>query len=375
MDIVVPKKDLQKLLERCHGVADKKSAVPALANVLLTAEGRTIRVAATDLYLGMSGECEAEVATRGAIAIPAKDTFERVKAMPEGPVQITVTEGARATIKAVGQPRRYTLPGLPGNDFPLLPKAGPDAPALELPVDVLALLMERTHFSISLDETRAHVNSALFEWSGDLVRMVSTDGHRLSKMESRVPGASATTSMLIPLKAIGELRRLVDAARAAKATVVQIRQAGPNAFFDVAGIQFSVRLIDAQFPPYESVLPAAPPFEVRAPRLKLVDAIKALQVAASEKTGGVKFTFTGGALRLTTESPEHGAGFDQVDIDYAGKEVTIGLNAKYVLDVLTAFDDDDAVLAFASELDPMVVKPGADTPGDSYIGVIMPCRL
>ena len=155
MDVVIPKKDISKLLERCHGVADKKSAVPALANVLLTAEGRALRVAATDLYLAMSGQAEAEIAVSGSIAVPAKDLFERVKAMPEGPVQITTTDGAQTTIKAVGQARRYTLHGLPGNDFPLLPKPSPDAPALELPVDLLSLLMARTHFSISTDETRA----------------------------------------------------------------------------------------------------------------------------------------------------------------------------------------------------------------------------
>src|SRR5262245_41474348 len=236
MDVVIPKKDLNKLLERCHGVADKKSAVPALANVLLTAEGRALRVAATDLYLAMSGQAEAEIAVAGSIAVPAKDLYERVKYMPEGPVQITTSDGAQTTIKAVGQARRYTLHGLPGNDFPLLPKPAADAPALELPVELLSLLMARTHFSISADETRAHVNSALFEWSGDRVRMVTTDGHRLSKMEATVAGTSATATMLIPLKAISELRRLTDQAKGEKVATLTIQQSGPNAFFTVSGM-------------------------------------------------------------------------------------------------------------------------------------------
>ena len=92
-------------------------------------------------------------------------------------------------------------------------RSAADAPRLELPVDQLALLIARTHFSISTDETRAHVNRALFEWAGDRVRMVTTDGHRLSKMEATVAGSSATATMLIPLKAIAELRRLAEEAR------------------------------------------------------------------------------------------------------------------------------------------------------------------
>src|SRR5262249_554140 len=153
----------------------------------------------------------------------------------------------QTTIKAVGSPRRYTLHGIPGSDFPALPKPASDAPTLELPVELLAKLVARTHFSISSDETRPHVNSALLEWSGDRVRMVTTEGHRLSKMEVTVAGSSATATMLVPLKAVSELRRLADEARAEKeAPAVVISQSGPNAFFSIAGMQFSVKLVDAQ---------------------------------------------------------------------------------------------------------------------------------
>src|SRR6185295_15911110 len=127
---------------------------------------------------------------------------ERIAAMPDGPVQVTTNEAAQTTLKAVGAQRRYTLHGIPGGDFPHLPQPAADAVPMEMPASTLALLMSRTHFSISTDETRPHVNSGLFEWSGDRVRMVSTDGHRLSKMEVAVKGGAPKAAMLIPLKAI-----------------------------------------------------------------------------------------------------------------------------------------------------------------------------
>ncbi|MCC6553182.1 MAG: DNA polymerase III subunit beta [Polyangiaceae bacterium] len=376
MDLVIAKKDLLRLVARCQGVADKKSAMPALANVLLAAEGNTLRVAATDLYLGVTGQTQAEVKTAGSVAVPAKDLLERVKAMPDGPIQITTTEGAQTTLKAVGSPRRYTLPGIPGSEFPQLPAPAADAPRLELPVDQLALLIARTHFSISTDETRAHVNSALFEWAGDRVRMVTTDGHRLSKMEATVAGSSATATMLIPLKAIAELRRLAEEARAEKeSATVGITQSGPNAFFSVAGMQFSVKLVDAQFPPYQQVIPSMTERSVHAPRLAFDDALRAISLAANDRTGGVKLSLVPGTLRITSESPDTGNGFDELSVDYQGPEVTIGFNAKYFRDVLGSIEDEEVVLGISGELDPAVLRPAGESSQQSYVAVIMPMRI
>ncbi|CAN98334.1 DNA polymerase III subunit beta [Sorangium sp. So ce327] len=376
MDLVIPKKDLLRLVARCQGVADKKSAMPALANVLLAAEGNAVRVAATDLYLGVTGQTHADIKTGGTVAVPARDLLERVKAMPDGPIQITTTEGAHTSLKAVGSPRRYTLPGLPGSEFPQLPAPAVDAPSLELPVEQLALLITRTHFSISTDETRAHVNSALFEWAGDRVRMVTTDGHRLSKMEATVSGSSATATMLIPLKAITELRRLAEEARAEKETpMVAITQSGPNAFFNIAGMQFSVKLVDAQFPPYQQVIPSVTERSVRAPRVAFAEALRAIALAANDRTGGVKLSIAPGTLRITSESPDTGAGFDEVAVDYSGPEVTIGFNAKYFLDVLASIDDEEVILGISGELDPAVIRPGSESNQQSYVAVIMPMRI
>ncbi|XXT18721.1 DNA polymerase III subunit beta [Sorangium sp. So ce429] len=376
MDLVIPKKDLLRLVARCQGVADKKSAMPALANVLLAADGNAVRVAATDLYLGVTGQTHADIKTGGSVAVPARDLLERVKAMPDGPIQITTTEGAHTSLKAVGSPRRYTLPGLPGSEFPQLPAPAQDAPSLELPVEQLALLITRTHFSISTDETRAHVNSALFEWAGDRVRMVTTDGHRLSKMEATVSGSSATATMLIPLKAITELRRLAEEARAEKETpMVAITQSGPNAFFNIAGMQFSVKLVDAQFPPYQQVIPSVTERSVRAPRVAFAEALKAIALAANDRTGGVKLSIAPGTLRITSESPDTGAGFDELSVDYNGPEVTIGFNAKYFLDVLASIDDEEVVLGISGELDPAVLRPGSESNQQSYVAVIMPMRI
>ena len=219
MELTVAKKDLLKIVARMQGVAERKSTMPVLANVLLAADGNNaLRLAATDLYLALMGRIPAEIAKGGSVAVSAKDLFERVKNMPDGPIVIASQENATTTIKASGTARRYTLRGMPGDDFPPLPQPAEGSPTLALDVDVLAELIAKTHFSISTDETRAHLNSALFEWDGDVVRMVTTDGHRLSKIDVKVSGRQASETMLIPLKAIQELRKLCDEMLAEGAT-------------------------------------------------------------------------------------------------------------------------------------------------------------
>lgn len=375
MQLVAEKRILLRLLHRCQGVADKKSTMPVLANVLLTAEGEALHVAATDLYISVAASMDASVTREGSVALPARDLYERVKAMPDGDVSLDVNDSAATTIQAVGSARRYTVHGLPGSDFPALPKPADDAQTFELTVNAVAQLISRTHFSISTDETRAHLNSALFECDESKVRMVTTDGHRLSKMEIDVEGLAAKTAMLLPLKAVMELRRLVDEVTTNRdETLVKISQTGPNAFFDIAGIRFSVKLIDAQFPPYEQVIPAVTDRAVRTPRMVFSEALRAVSLAASDRTGGVKLAVADNLLKITSESPESGNGFDQIEVDYAGPEISVGFNARYLLDVLNSIDAEDVTLGLSGELDPAVVRP-ADQDADTYIAVVMPMRI
>lgn len=378
MELTVAKRELLKLVTRMQGVAERKSTMPVLSNVLLAIDGPSaLRIAATDMYLALVGHVTVEVSKGGSVAVPVKDLLERIRMMPDGPLHLSTQDNASTTIKAAGSARRYTLRGMPGDDFPPLPSPAEGAPSLALDVDVLRELVDKTHFSISGDETRAHLNSALFEWDGDVVRMVTTDGHRLSKMEVKVNGRQASATMLIPLKAIQELRRLSeDIGSEAKdgepKPQLKITQSGSSAFFQTEGMTFAVRLVDAQFPPYSQVIPQQSEKLVRVPRAQFAEALRAVSIAASDRTGGVKLGLTKGTMRITTESPDSGEGFDEVPIEYSGPNMTVGFNAKYFLDVLGALDEDEVELGFGGELDPVVLKPVGPR---QFLAVVMPMRI
>lgn len=376
MHAVVSKRDLARILARCQGVADKKSTMPVLGNVLLEARKPSeLGVAATDLYLGVSGSISAQVEKAGSVAVGARDLFERVKMMPEGNVAISLSNDGSVTIRAQGQARRYTLKGLPGNEFPTLPQPGEGATPMSVNTDTLAELIAKTHFSIATDDTRPHLNSALFQWEGHKVRMVTTDGHRLSKMEIQAPEQEANASMLIPLKGIIELKRLCDEAKSDGTTTITVLQSGTNAFFRVPSLQLGIKLVEVQFPPYGQVIPQSSQQRVLAPRALVADALKAVSLAANDRTGGVKVTLSANVMRFASESPESGDGFDEVPVEYAGHELTVGFNAHYLLQVLSAIEQQDVVLGVSGELDPATVQPATQTATADYLAVIMPMRI
>ena len=211
--------------------------------------------------------------------------------------------------------------------------------------------------------------------------MVTTDGHRLSKMEVKVAGRQASSEMLIPLKAIQELRRLCDealsepskeAGKDAPRAQLQISQSGSSAFFQGGGIDLRRQACGRAL----SSIRAGHSTELgrrgALPRATFAEALRAVSIAASERTGGVKLALAKGTMRITSESPESGDGFDEVAIDYDGPAITIGFNAKYFLDVLSALDEEEILLSMSGELDPAVVRPVSDR---QFLAVVMPMRI
>lgn len=377
MELTISKKSFLRGLARTHGVADRKSSMPILSNVLLSTDSTSaLRLAATDLYLGVSATAEAQVTGGGSVAVAARTLFDIVKNLPEGEVKWTVGPNHAAEIRC-GKVK-YRIPGMPGDDFPPLPSAG-RAEFVELEAEAVADLIARTHFSMSTDDTRPHLSGALFEGDGKVVRMVTTDGHRLSKAEHRVEGSMLNFTMLVPNKGIGELRRLVDDLKAeqkkgeGEPAKVGIATTGGNAFFRGSDVLLSVKLADEQFPPYSKVIPQQQKRRVVCSRQSLLDSLRRISLVSSDKSGGVRLGLEAGSLRIVSENPDVGEGSEELDVDYAGDPVTIGFNARYIVDVLSSLTNDEVALELSGELDPGVIKPVGDTA--DFVGVVMPMRI
>ncbi len=377
MELVISKQAFARGLERTHAVADRKSSMPILSNVLLTTEDTgTLRFAATDLYLGVSATAPAEVKKGGSVAVAARTLFEIVNQLPQGDVHWTV--GPNHAVEIRCGKIRFRIPGMPGDDFPPLPSPGA-AEFVSLDADVLGDLITRTQYSMSTDDTRPHLAGALFEGEARIARMVTTDGHRLSKCDYRLrEGMMLHFSMLVPGKGIAELKRLVEGAKREKGKEeappqIAVASHAGNAFFKRDGVILSVKLADEQFPPYAKVIPQGQDKRVVVSRAGMIEALKRMKLVSSDKSGGVRLMVSPGSLRIVSESPDVGEGSEELDVDYAGPALTIGFNAAYILDVLGALTEDEVVFELAGELDPGVIKPAGET--TLFVGVIMPMRI
>jgi len=385
MELSISKRDFLRGLARTHAVADRKSSMPILSNVLLSADDSGfLRFAATDLYLAVSASAEAEIKQPGSVALSARTLFDIVKNLPEGEVKLAVDKQHAVQLRS-GK-IKFRIPGMPGEDFPPLPSPGEGAFA-ELEVGMLSQLISLTQYSMSGDDTRPHLAGTLFECDGKSVRMVTTDGHRLSKAEM-ASETGTSFSILVPQKGIGELKRLLEDARSERKPApvdksersklsedrvsVGVATVGGNAFFRGQDVQLSVKLADEQFPPYSKVIPQSHSRRVVASRELLVDSLKRISLVASDKSGGVRLMLEPGKLEIVSENPDVGEGSEELDVDFAGEKVAIGFNARYLLEALAALPDDEVVLELGGELDPGVIKPLSDT---RFVGVIMPMRI
>jgi len=374
MNLTTSKRDLLRLASRMSAVAQRKGTMPSLACTRLTATKGTLRCEATDLNVTIDGTVPAEVSKPGSFAVSAHELVARVKMMQDGPITIEC-KGDALTIKCKGSARRYTMRGMPGDDFPPVPRPEEGAAHIPLDASTLTRLIAHTAFSVSTDETRANLNSALLEIENGIARMVSTDGHRLSKAECPIEG-HASLSMLIPLKAVTEIRRLAEDAIASEDSALRLTQSGPYAFFSAGDVTFTSKLVDAVFPPYAQVIPKSSARTFRVSRSALLDAVRAVAVSAGDNLG-VRLSFNKGDLRVTSEDPTKGEGVDEVSYDLVdGKDgALVGMNSKYLGEVLTALSSDDVELGVSAELDPVVVRPVGETGGLDFVGVLMPLRL
>jgi DNA polymerase III subunit beta len=285
--------------------------------------------------------------------------------LPAEELTLRRTDNAWAEISA-GKVR-YRLVGMPDRDFPKIP----DHREVELhpvPADVLRGMIDKTLFSVCSDETRFHLNGVFLESNGETARMVSTDGHRLSRIDRTLPGGpTLTAGVILPKKGVVEIKRALDAV----AGNCEIAVKTPYFFLRAGEVTLAVKLIDSQFPPYEAVIPKGNDKILEVGRAVLADSLKRAQLMSSE-TRGVRFTLGEGSLKIASDNPDLGEVKEELEATYDGEALTIGVNPKYMLELLGQIQSDQVRLELAGELDPVLVRPSSD---HDHVGVIMPMRI
>jgi len=373
MKLSIDKAQLQRGLGRLQAIVEKRNSMPILANVLLQATsdgGGSLELAATDLEVGIRGLHAADVETAGGITVSARKLYDIVRELPDEVVRLEATPNAYLEIQC-GR-ARFSLAGAAAEEYPSLPEFSPGR-LIKLPSAVLSVMIERTMYAASIDETRYNLNGVYFEVEPDvgLIRMVATDGHRLAKVDRSLEAdlEGLASGLIIPRKGLAELKRVVDEEDADE---VEIGFEGNSGLARKGGVTLVMRLIEGEFPNYRQVIPSEPGTRLTVAAEPLIHALRRVALLSAERSRAVRLDLGSGRLQVSSSNPDLGEAQEEIDIDYDGEDISIGFNARYLLDALGALGAKELYLSLRDANAPAQVQPTDDT--DS-LAVVMPMRL
>jgi len=374
MKATIERATLLRCLSHVQSVVERRNTIPILSNVLIEAEGdNSLRVMATDLDLQVIEHMEANVDSAGAITVSAHLLFDIARKLPEGSqVSLEAAEN-RMAVKAGRS--RFSLPTLPRDDFPVIVEG--DLPtSFELPAKTFADLIDRTRFAISTEETRYYLNGIFFHVSDDnepVLRAAATDGHRLARFTlPRPDGAEGMPDVIVPRKAVAELRKLLDESLDGN---VQIDLSASKVRFTLGGeggVVLTSKLIDGTFPDYSRVIPTGNDKLLKLDPKSFHEGVDRVATIATEKTRAVKMGLDRDKVTLTVTSPDNGTATEEVPAEYSSDGFEIGFNAGYLKDILNQIDADTVEIHLADAGAPTLIRKDENSPA---LYVLMPMRV
>jgi len=373
MKLTIERGDLLNALSHVQNVVERRNTIPILSNVLLQASKKELRLTATDLDIEAVDSAPAKVAREGAVTAPAGTLFDVVRKLPAGAeVELELQpENQRLSITAGRS--HFELPTLPASDFQTM-SVDDGATSFTLDAKDLARLIDKTRFAISTEETRYYLNGVYMHGTKNddgkpVLRAVATDGHRLALAEAPAPkGAEALAGVIVPRKAIGEARRLIDGLDGP----VEIDVSDSKIVVRAGRATLTSKLIDGSFPDYARVIPKGNEKKLTIDNKASEAAVDRVATVSAERSRSVKLSLDDGKLTLAVNHAETGVGNEELEADYAAEPMEIGFNAKYLLDIAAQIEAPDAKFMFNDPASPALVLDPSD---DSARYVLMPLRV
>jgi DNA polymerase-3 subunit beta len=371
MKLKIKKEEILKGLQRIQGVVEKKNTMPILSNMLLTAEGDSIEIIATDLEIGLRGRYAADVEKPGSVTVSAKKMYEIVRELPADDIQIKVEEGN--WVKIISGRSQFKLVGLPKDEYPALPDVAEEG-MIAIDGDMLRDMIRKTLYSVGENDARYVLNGLFVHMTqardGLNIRMVGTDGHRLSMIDRVIDAKHKEESIIIPKKAMMELRRILE--EDAPKSELRLGFSKNHALFKRDGLVMVSKLIDGNYPNYLQVVPAKSSKKVTVSKEVMTHAVKRVSILSKEKTNAVKLQLEKERIILSTNNPEIGEASEELAVEYAGEGIAIGFNSRYLMDVLMSMDREHIAIELNDPLSPCLITEDGD---EHYKCVVMPMRV
>jgi len=361
-------------LSSLQNITGKKGTIAILSNVLIETGINRIVLTATDLEVGVKIDIPAEIMSEGTITLPARKLFEIVRESGVDMLHLELHDNNWVKISANSSD--YNLAGMSSEDFPAFPEYE-EKSLIKIPSDTLKELIDRTIFSVAQEgESQFNLAGVLVEKEkkeeGSLLRMVSSDGHRLSLMEMDIDTDLDLLNMenttLIPRKGVQEIRKFCDTC-----DEVSLAFEKNQAVIKTENSLLIIRLMNGDFPDYRNIINIIEQDKfIEIDRQTLINSMKRMILFTEDRFNAVKFHIEKDALMLSSESMDIGNAKDIIKIEYADEIMNLGFNGKYFMDALQVMSSEKIQAYINSEESPCLIK-GVDDPG--YVSVIMPMKI
>ena len=378
MKLKINKDEFMNLLVKTQNIAEKKATMPVLINVLLKAEKNKLKIFATDLEVSLTDKRESEVEVEGEIAVNTKHLFEIIKELDEGEILLEVTsktENLPNRLRIEQGKSVFNIVYIEASKFPVFPTFKSDK-FIELDKRVFMEMIDRTIYSVSNDETRYFLNGVFFEnkkiSEKNHLRMVSTDGHRLSLVERLAGVENLKLGVIVPRKGLIEVRKIMDFSNEPVLVAIE----GSQFVIKTENTVLMIRLIEGKYPDYMRFIPediaGGKEKSILINRESFLSFIRRVSLLSNKKSKEITFTFSEGKMKITSNDPELGNAKEELDVEFSGDQCEIGFNANYIMDILSSFSEEKFVLCFKNNSSPMIIRPEKDK---DYTCVVMPICL
>ncbi|MBS0123679.1 DNA polymerase III subunit beta [Thetidibacter halocola] len=372
MKISIERAALLRAVAQAQSVVERRNTIPILANVLIEAEGDTVTFRATDLDIEVLDKAPAMVERAGGTTVSAVTLHEIVRKLPDGALVALSEDSASGRLTVSAGRSTFSLATLPKEDFPVM-ASSEYATNFTAKAQVLRRLFDKSKFAISTEETRYYLNGVYMHVAdadgGKVLRCVATDGHRLARIDADLPKAAEDMpGVIVPRKTVGEMRKLLDEDDmdiAVSVSETKVRFATPD-------ITLTSKVIDGTFPDYTRVIPQNNTRKLEVDASEFAKAVDRVATVSSERSRAVKLQLDEDRLILSVNAPDSGAAEEELAVAYGDERLEIGFNAKYLLEIASQVDRENAVFLFNSSGDPTLMREGNDT---SAVYVVMPMRV
>jgi DNA polymerase-3 subunit beta len=359
--------ELSKKMNAISAVVPGKTTMPILSTVLVAADKEGIRFTATDLDISVTSGVKGDVQEKGTVAVPAKKLAEIVKSLSGDSVSLQVS-GEKLTIECAKS--RFVINGRNAEDFPKIPKQQSQT-SFSIDPATLTKLIQKTVYAVSSDLTRPALCGVLWEVKRNGVAMISTDGHRLAKVElSRELGAVESMNVIIPPKALSTLRGYAEGEKEVRVSI------GENSIsFDMADTSIYSRLLEGPFPNYEKVIPSKNEKELIVEKEDLANATKRVSILSDSLTHQVVFSADKNRLTLHVNTQDLGEAKEELAANFTAEPMDIGYNASYIMDILKTIDAEQISFKLDRQDNAGLIEPIAETDEIKHVCIIMPLRI